>query len=300
VPALVTRHRLAALIACSFIGSSALAGAQTPRIESARPPILRGLDHFFVTSPNPEPLYHFFRDTLGLPEVYPFRDYGDFASGVVSMGNVLFEVVTWKAPPGETLPVELKGLAFEPTGNVSETLRLFKEYGLPDQKPDSVMMTDSAGVKRVVYVNIGLDGPGGLPPAMGAIFINDNLGSARAVMRRKTGSEELLRRNGGRLGLVSVRELMIGSQDTAATLAKWRKTFGKAKLERGGVITWEIGPVMRFVTAPADALLETVLAVRSIDDARRFLESKGIAKLEGGHLYVAPAAVGGLRIRLVE
>ena len=216
------------------------------------------------------------------------------------MGNVLFEVVTWKVPPGETLPVELKGLAFEPNGGVPETLRLFKEYGLPDQKPDSVTMTDSTGVKRLAYVNIGLDGPGGLPPAMGSIFINDNLGSAGAVMRRKAGAEELLRRKGGPLGLVSVRELTIGVQDTAAALAQWRKTFGNSRLESNGVIRWEIGPAMRFVTAPADAILEMVLAVRSIDDARRFLESKGMAKLEAGQLYFAPAAVRGLRIRLVE
>ena len=283
-----------------------MSAACAPRARSASvtaevsPPVVRGIDHFFATSPDPQPLYHFFRDTLGLPEVYPFRDYGDFASGVVSMGNVLFEVAAWAVPAGQTLPVELKGLAFEPNGNVGWTIERLRGYGLHYQKPDSIMFNDSTGTRRLGYVNIGLDGPEGLPPAMGSIFINDNLGSPGAVTRRKTGSEELARRQGGPLGVVSVRELVIGVEDTTAALGKWRKLFGSSRLESNGVIEWEIGPRMRFVGAPKGGILEMIVVVRSVTEARKFLTSRSMASVEAGNLYIQPSAVRGLRIRLVE
>ena len=104
----------------------------------------------------------------------------------MSVGNVLFEVVTWSVPAGERLPTELKGIAFEPNGTVAESLTRLSEYGFPSQKPDSVRFPDQSGTPALGYVNIPLDGPGGLPPATASIFINDNLGSTRpwSVERR--------------------------------------------------------------------------------------------------------------------
>ena len=75
-------------------------------------PLLKGVDHFFATSSEPEVLLKFFREVLGLPQVWAFNNFGDFASGGVWMGNVEFEVVTWKTPPGQKLPTEFKGIAF--------------------------------------------------------------------------------------------------------------------------------------------------------------------------------------------
>jgi len=269
----------------------------------SRPPVVRGIDHFFATSPNTEPFYRFFRDSLGLTEVYPFRDYGDFASGIVSMGNVLFEVVRWDVPAGETLPSELKGIALEPNGTLTETVARLREYGVPHEKPDSVNMTSSAGVKALAYVNIGLDGldgPGGLEPAMAAIFINDNLGSPRAVTRRKEGAEELVGRNGGALGVLAVRELVLGVEDLEAALAQWRKLLGDEPREQGGVVTWPVGPAMRFVKAPRASIIEMVLQVRSLARARQFLEPRGMIAEEDRRLCVKPEAVEGLRICVVE
>lgn len=264
------------------------------------PPLLNGIDHFFATSADPEPLYRFFRDSLQWPEVYPFRDYGDFASGVVSAGNVLFEVVTWKVPAGETLPTELKGIAFEPGGDVPATLATLRERGLPTQKPDSVKIPNASGVPTLAWVNVTLDGPGGLPPASAAIFINDNLKSPRGIASRKTGAEELERRNGGPLGVLAVVELAIGVEDLDSALAQWRKVLGSATQESQGVITLPAGPAMRFVSAAKGAITEMVVRVRSLDQAKRFLAARGWLDPGGGDVLLAPAAVGGLRIRLVE
>jgi hypothetical protein len=283
-------------LACAQTRPSTSLGTETA---SARP-VVQGLDHFFATSATPEPLYHVFRDSLGLPEVYPFRDYGDFASGLVSMGNTLFEVVKWAVPAGQVLPTEFKGLAFEPSARLPETLAGLRARGIAVQKPESVMYTNPAGERALGYVNIPLDGPGGLPPAMGSIFINDNLGSAGAVARRRAGADSLSRRGGGKLGVLAVQELVIAVPDRDAALAHWRKLLGSPSQERCGVITWPSGPAMRFVTAREAAIPEMVVRVRALADAVRFLSSKGILHREGDQVLIDPTFVGGLRIRLVE
>jgi hypothetical protein len=269
---------------------------------AALPPsaIVRGIDHLFVTSATPEPLYRLFRDTLGLPEVYPFRSYDGFASGVVSMGNVLFEVVIWKVPAGDTLRTEFKGIALEPAERLPVTLARLRDRGLALQAPDSVMYTTAEGARALGYVNVPLDGPGGLPPASASIFINDNLGSPRAAARRRDGAEELARRGGGPLGVLGVQELILGVEHRAAALAHWRRLLESPAQQSGAVLTFPAGPAMRFVEAPTGAILEMVLRVRSVKEAERVLSSKGMLRREDGHVMLVLPAAGGLRIRLVQ
>jgi hypothetical protein len=294
---------LAATAACG-VGASCVARTSSPAAGAVsaapQPPIVRGIDHFFATSPAPEPLYRVFRDSFDLPEVYPFRNYGSFSSGVVSMGNVLFEVVTWDVPVGDTLRTELKGVAFEPSERLPLTLARLREHGLTSQAPDSVMYTTPEGTKALGYVNVPLDGPDGLPPASASIFINDNLGNPRATARRREGADELARRGGGPLGVLGVRELVIGVERRDAALAHWRRLLESPAQESGGSITLPAGPAVRFVEAPAGAILEMVVRVRSLEQAERFLADRGMLRQEGGQLLIAPAAVGGLRIRLVQ
>jgi hypothetical protein len=290
---------LLAILACTRTESSdrRAPGASTAMTPT---PIVRGIDHFFATSPTPETHYRYFRDSLGLPEVYPFWNYGDFASGVVSMGNVLFEVVTWDVPAGDTLPIEFKGIAFEPAERLPVTLTRMREHGILVQAPESVMYDTPDSTKALAYINIPLDGPRGLSPTTASIFINDNLGSPRAAARRRESAEELVRRGGGPLGVLAVKELVIGVEDVDAALAQWRRLLESPAQESEGVITFPAGPAMRFVKAPVGAILEMVVQVRSLAQAERFLSRKGAFRREGEHVLIEPSSVGGLRIRLVE
>jgi hypothetical protein len=221
-------------------------------------------------------------------------------SGVVSMGNVMFEVVTWEVAAGERLPSEFKGIAFEPAGVLDQTMDRLTRYGVAHQKPDRVMMPNAAGTPTVAYVNVGLDGPSGLPPAMGSIFINDNLGNARAAERRREGALELERRQGGALGVIAVRELVIGVEDLPSALAQWRRLQGGDRRGTDPILEWAIGPAMRFVSAPTGAILEMTVQVRSLARAREFLQREDLLLTEGDAVFVRPSAVEGLRIRLVQ
>ncbi len=277
------------MLACAGV-LAAPAGAQEV-------PLLKGVDHFFATSPNPEPLYRFFRDTLGLPEIYPFRNYGDFSSGVVSAGNTLFEVVTWGVPAGKTLATELRGIAFESGGDLQATLKRLDANGAVRSKPDSVRMQNAAGERVLAYVNIGLDDAGGLPPDSAAIFINHNLGSKTAAAKRTAGSDSLRARRGGSLGIVSVKELVVGVTDLDGALIAWRKVLDSPSQASVGLITFKDGPALRLVKAQSDGISEMVLLVRSVAEASRFLATLGITGVEqGGELSVS---LRGVPARLV-
>ncbi len=278
----------------------AAAACRAPASDTPPTAIVKGVDHFFATSSTPEPLYRFFRDTLGLPEVYPFRSYDGFASGVVSMGNVLFEVVVWDVPAGDTLRTEFKGIAFEPTERLPITLTRLRDHGFAYQKPDSVMYTTPDGTRALGYVNVPLDGPDGLPPAGASIFINDNLGSERAAERRRVGANELARRGGGALGVLGVRELVIGVEDTATALVQWRQLLETPAQEKHGVLTFPGGPALRFVEAPTGGILEMAIRVRSLEHAERVLVDHGMLRKDGGYVMIALPNAGGLRIRLMQ
>ena len=272
----------------ALVFAPAGAGAQHEN-HAAPTPILRGIDHFFATSSNAEPLFRFFRDTLGLPEVYPFRNYGDFSSGVASMGNTMFEVVNWAVPEGKTLATELRGIAFEPGDATAVTLRRLDAAGAARQKPDSVMMPSQAGGTVLAYVNIGLDDEGGLTPDSAAIFINDNLGSTRATARRKAGADSFATRNGGRLGVIAVDELVLHVADLDKSLVAWRKVLDSRSQESNGLIRFPAGPAIRLVQSPVEGISEMVVRVRSVAEAARVLSDLGITG--------APAA-GGIKVSL--
>lgn len=291
-------HRICLVIAVAITPVMVCAQDNPQGDRASEAPILRGVDHFFATSSNAEPLYRFFSDTLGLPEVYPFRNWGDFSSGLVSMGNSLFEVVNWAVPPGKTLATELRGIAFEPGGTTESTLRRLDAARAVRSKVDSVMMPNAAGGNVVAYVNIGLDDDGGLTPDSASIFINDNLGRASQAARRTAGRDSLLARTGGRLGIIAVDELVLNVANLDGSLAVWRKVVDSPSQEISGLIRFPSGPAIRLVEAPVEGISEMVLRVRSVTEAERVLSGLGINGIRRNDGL--KVSLRGIPARLVE
>jgi catechol 2,3-dioxygenase-like lactoylglutathione lyase family enzyme len=51
------------------------------------------IDHIYAACPNPDKMFHFFREDLGLPVVWDSRVKGKYASSAVWLGNVSLEFV---------------------------------------------------------------------------------------------------------------------------------------------------------------------------------------------------------------
>ena len=264
-------------------------------------PLLKGVDHFFAYSNDPEVLFKFFRDTLGLPQVWDFKNFGDFASGGVWMGNVEFEVVTWKPPPGEKLPTEFKGIAFEPVGYTDSLVGELDRRAIKHAKPEPTLLKDKEGREFVGWINTGIDGTGGIPPSKLSIFVYDSTSKEKKAARNDRSHAALEKSQGGPLGVVAVKELAIGVVDLKAAKVRWRRLLDSPDQESGNFYRFSQGPAIRLFAAPTDGFKSIVLQVRSLSKAKEFLAQRNLLK-ESRDKTVAidPLAIGGLEIILEQ
>jgi hypothetical protein len=279
----------------------ALREVSEQRASQQHSPLLKGVDHFFAYSSEPEVLFKFFRDTLGLPQVWNFQNFGDFASGGVWMGNVEFEVVTWKPPPGEKLPTEFKGIAFEPFGYTDSLVEELDRRALKHNKPEPTIMKDKEGREFVGWINTGIDGPGGIPPSNVSIFVYDSTSKEKKAARNERSNAALQKSQGGPLGVLAVKELAIGIVDLKAARLKWRMLLDRPDQETGNLYRFSQGPAIRLFAAPTAGFKSIVLQVRSLRTAKEFLAQRNLLKkTKNKTVAIDPSAIGGLHITLEQ
>lgn len=275
----------------------AVASGATVDSVSALSPFLARVDHVLATSPNAEMQYNFFRDTLGLAVAWPYKNYGDFASGGLSVGNTVLEFVTWKVPAGEILPSEWKSVAFEPVGNTEAAIAELAKRGISHAPPDVNQHKDAAGKAVVDWTNTLLTG---LSPTE-AVFICDYADRKRIDQVHKVARDELVKRHGGPLGVTGLKEIVVGVSDIAKAAAQWRSLVANREQASNGLFAFGDGPSIRLVQVEKPGITEAVISVRSLAAARRFLAARGL--LESGdspRVSMARLATGGLHVTLVE
>ena len=69
----------AGALACARAADRQANDRSSPPSEIRRP-LINKIEHFYATAPDAERLFRFFRDTLGLSEVWGFQVWGDFAT----------------------------------------------------------------------------------------------------------------------------------------------------------------------------------------------------------------------------
>lgn len=288
--------KLICLLMCVLI----VAGS-TNSLQREYSPLLKGVDHFFAYSNEPEPLFKFFRDTLGLPQVWDFKNFGDFASGGVWMGNVEFEVVTWKPAPGEKPPTEFKGIAFEPVGYTDDLIKELDRRAIKRGNPETTKVKDNEGRERVGWINTGIDGPGGIPPSNVSIFVYDSTSKEKKAARNERSNAALQASQGGPLGVVRVKELVIAVVDLKAAEAKWRMLLDRPDQQFGNPYRFSLGPDIRLVAAPTEGFKSMVVQVRSLQKTKEFLASRNLLKKSNENtVAIDPAIVGGLIITFAQ
>ena len=223
-------------------------GKRSQQMQPQRPSaLLKGVDHFFAYSSEPELLFKFFRDTLGLPQVWDFKSFGDFASGGVWMGNVEFEVVTWKPPLGDKPPTEFKGIAFEPVGYTDSLIEELNRRAIKHGKPEPTLMKDKEGREFVGWINTGIDGPDGIPPSNVSIFVYDSTSKEKKAARNERSTAAFQKTEGGPLGVVAVKELTIGVVDLKIAKAKWQKLLDRPDQSSGSLYRFKR---LRYLACP--------------------------------------------------
>jgi hypothetical protein len=266
------------------------------RIPKSRPLVVT-VDHFFALSSDPERLFHTFRETFGLPVAWPFRSYGSFASGGLSVGNTVLEFATWQVPKGEVLKTEWKMLAFEPAGDTRMATAELTRRGIAYSKPDVNTYRNVAGKETVGWTNTGLLGPG----LSDIAFLCDYEARQSVAGMHRKGSEELSRAQGGPLGLRGLKIIEVGVTDLKSARREWLKLIDVAGQVQGNVFHFGGGPSIQLVSASSPCIRQIVFQVYSLERAKTFLAQRQMLRATTGRsVSIAPETIGGLNVALVD
>ena len=264
---------------------------------------IRQVDHIMIRTAEPRELFAFFADTLQLPIAWPLMSpRAGVTTGGVGFGNVNIEAIQF---PGQSDPrPRLLGFALEPSA-LDEALIEVNRRGLTCGELRPVVATGPDGSKRTLFTNVTLqqfsdsDSPAN---ARIHIFLSEysptfvNVEERRARLRA-----QLVNTGGGPLGVVDVKEVIIGAVDMETARKMWQKLLDPTPSARAN--TWQVGtgPAVRLVPAAENRVQALLIRVASLDRAKEFLRKKELLGIDAaGEVTIDPSKIGGLDLRLVE
>src|SRR5687767_11523674 len=273
-------------------------GSQT---QGATAQPIRQIDHIMIRTGNPRELYAFFTKTLGLPIAWPITSpRAGVVTGGVAFGNVNVEAIQF--PGQRDARPRLVGFALEPSG-LDESLSELNRRGITSGERRPLTAVGADGAKNTLWTNVTLrqlsdaDSPAN---ATLHIFLSEYSPSYVDVEERRARlRKQLSEGRGGPIGVVDVKEVIIGAADLEMARRLWQRLLDPA---RSATNTWQVGngPAIRLVSATEDRIQTLVIRVESLDRAKAFLRDKQLLGAESdGQVAIDPPKVGGLDIRLV-
>jgi hypothetical protein len=122
----------------------------------------------------------------------------------------------------------------------------------------------------------------------------------RIFENRKRAADSLLLTSGGNLGVVSVKEIVIGCNNVSACRNDLLKIPGIQR-EENDLFTFNTGPTMRLINAGSGGIQKIILKINSLEVAKRYLqEKKLLGSATKGKISIAPQAIDGLLVELVD
>jgi len=261
-------------------------------------PLATRVDHFYVESDKAHSLFTFFKDTFQLPESWPFSDRGTHVSGGLWLGNAVLEFLFMPHSGDKPVKTEFRGIAFEPIGGADETAAELTKRDIAHAEVENHMRQGADGQTRVVWSILHLKD---FVPIEADFFFVDYKYRKFAAAKYKVIDDELTARNRGPLGIVGAAEITVGVRDLEEARKKWSALLAPSPQISDDAFVFASGPRIRLVRAESPGIQGIVLKVRSLDQAAKFLEERGLlAKDDAGHIAISPLAIEGLAIRLVE
>jgi hypothetical protein len=274
-------------------------GSQT---QGATSQPIRQIDHIMIRTGNPRELYAFFTETLGLPSAWAMTSpRAGVATGGVAFGNVNVEAIQL---PGQSDPrPRLVGFALEPSA-LDESLAELKRRGITSGERRPLIAVGPDGSKNTLWTNVTLQQFSDMDSPANAtlhIFLSEYSATYVDVAERRARLRRLLVETaGGPLGVVAVKEVIIGATDLATARRLWQRLLDPTPSSTPD--TWQVGsgPAIRLVSAKENRIRTLVIRVTSLDRAKAFLREKQLLGAESdGQVAIDPSKVGGLDIRLV-
>jgi catechol 2,3-dioxygenase-like lactoylglutathione lyase family enzyme len=293
------RSATVALILASF---STPEGSEV-RLQRAASQPIRQIDHIMIRAGDPRELYAFFVETLQLPIAWPMTSpRAGVMTGGVGVGNVNVEAIQFPAQTDER--PRLLGFAFEPSVLDDSVIEL-KRRGLTVGERRPLTATGPDGSKRTLWTNVTLQQFSDSDnQAEGAIhiFLSEYSPTYVNVNERRARLRAQLNKNGGGpLGVVDVKEIVIGTVDLDTARPLWQKLLDPTPATTSD--TWQVGdgPALRLVRADENRIEALVIRVASLERAKDFLRKSQLLGAEtSGIVMIDRTKVGGLDLRVVE
>lgn len=263
-----------------------------------RPPqgkVIRQVDHVLIASNDAVGLFSLLSDTFQLPVVWPMGNYGRFTSGGVSAGNVNLEVVKMPVSTTDNARSQIIGFAFEPEP-LEDSMKELDARGITHGVSVPFTILDSTGSITTPWYTVALPD---LSNDQMIIFLCEY--SHDLPAQRQKALDELLSRKGGPLSIESVKEIVIGTTNIQESEYNWQRLLEPLSPSSHGVWSLEAGPVLHLIEAEEDRIYELVFNVRSLDQARDFLDENDLLGInKPDEISVIGSYFQGIIIKLVE
>jgi hypothetical protein len=258
------------------------------------------VDHILVESSDPESLFKLFYNTLKFPEAWPLTDNQGFISGGVGTANAsirFFQYATQINRGNRSVAkARYAGLALQPYP-LTGALRELRICGIPYDNPEPYISTLPNGSRGTLWTTVSL--PSFSRPGMTIFLYEYGKAFLRVEARRQQWGNRFALNNGGPLGILSVREIIISAKNLETDTAAWDQLLEKKTLTESQ--NNETGPAIRLIAGSIDQISEIVFTIKSLDRAKAFLEENRLLGTSSSRgISIKPSKVQGLKIRLME
>jgi len=250
------------------------------------------IDHFFASSPKADTLFNLFKSKFELPIEWDYKTYGNFSSGAVTLGNVAFEFVNSKG----VSKTKFEGIALLPQQTVEEISIMLDDAKVNHDtiEPNTYMMSNGS---IAGWSNMGLKS---LLPEDISFFIYDYKNRSELAQSIKKTHDSLKSKNGGPLGIVLLKEIVIGSNKWSSYKNELRKLPG-VNLRDNDLFIFKEGPSIRLVNSNNNGIEKIIIKVHSVDTAKKYLKSQNLmGDSTKNSVFINTAAIYGLLIEFTD
>lgn len=288
--------------------------------------LITSIDHIMIRVDDAvyEQVFALFTDTFELPISWDVQNYyPPFKAGGIVAGNISMEIFRSGEQPLYPARAQIYGIALEATP-LAECLQELTRRGIPHLPPYAIpqgYLSNRGEHYTLIYVGelLGSDltqffsaeqiGLGAIDSLIfdrvcpnGTVFLCEYNPSFWSIPQERAKKKaQLQEKHGGSLGLVEVRELIVGVTDLEKSRGQWQRLF--APLVPTGEDEWQFkeGPALRLVPHERDEVVAMTWKVGSLERAQALLQARGmIGEATAQQIVIAPETTYGLKIHLVE
>ena len=236
--------------------------------------VVGGIDHVYVPFVDAEKTFRIFVEDFGLPEAWPYKFYGAVASGGICLGNANLEIIGHNTVYPwffAQTPAQVQGIVLTPAGSIDAALvSAIRARAISCSRP-MPYEGELLGQQGVVWTSLLLKDF--VSERAGVMLCRYHVSEAANLRSRQAALDRV---QGGKLGIVGIDEIVIGSPNLEAAITRWQRLFSPVQGQAG---VWELphGPKLRLVSAEAEQVVRLVLTSRSPQNAQARFDHYSVA-----------------------